>query len=314
MASNPQPIQYIEVTSTNRNRVLYPNPASFDMDISQSGIKNNLNAYDPVCNSSALKYWNQSFLNDAVGTTVTITGVTVGVGGQSDIKTLQITTAQGDLRTELNFYDGSVIFVVVGGVNCYRRIIWYEFLSTDAVGGDIAVVWIDTALPNGAFGTGTLTDPTQPTNVSPNPQLFLPMGEDVENFYINCYVQNINLSETARVVKYDGVTHMLTLDGPTTTNWQNGGVTAYNFVLRKELPAWRGAFYSQVGGNIFSLYPEGVAVDNAYTGNYLRMIEALPVAPFSTPIAPFGENARITKYRGLSTTQDLLEHLLLEMF
>ena len=42
------PTKYLELDSNYRDRTLYPNPADFTVNISQSGMRNNTNAFDPV--------------------------------------------------------------------------------------------------------------------------------------------------------------------------------------------------------------------------------------------------------------------------
>ena len=47
--------RYIEVDSTYRNRLEWPNPAEFEMLISQTGRKDRNNAVDPVSTASIQK-------------------------------------------------------------------------------------------------------------------------------------------------------------------------------------------------------------------------------------------------------------------
>ncbi len=303
---------YIELTSSNRNRVLYPLPSSFDSPISQTGVGNNVTAQDPVCDSAALKYWNMSFRNDAISNTVAIASFALGVSGQTDVKTLQIKTSRGALRQELNFYDGSVLQIDFGdGSVAYRRIIWYEYIDDDGT-NDNGLVWVETAIGNTtlAGATGSLNDPTMKTDAASGyPQVFLPQGEDVDNFYVNCVLDNIDQKESATVIKYDGITHMLTLSAPTATNWVTTtglGAHSYNLVLRKAPVMWTSTFSHNTGGAIFNLALAANTVaqlgDGLYVGNYMRMIDPPPVPSFSTTVAPYGQNAKITKYISLNTT------------
>lgn len=288
--------QYIEVSSNYRNRNLYPHPASFDVDISQTGIRNNLNALDPVSSAASLKYWNNSFRNDAANISVTINAVNVPVSF-TDSKVLEVQATAGQLRTELNFYDGSVFTLTVGGVVCYRRIIWYEFLTTGG-GNDTAVVWVESAFPNGVFGAGSFNSPTQNTTLTGTPQIFIPMGEDVDNFYINNYIQNLTAAEQSKIILYDAVTHMATLESKTTTNWATAD---QNFVIRREIPTLSSSFPDH-NGNAYDLGSNAANISDFYVGAWLRSIAPAVGAPFSTPVAPYGENIRIVKYISLNTT------------
>ncbi len=56
--------RYLEIDSTYRNRMQYPNPSNFTVMISQTGTRGAVDAYDPVCNSAPLITWSPSQITD----------------------------------------------------------------------------------------------------------------------------------------------------------------------------------------------------------------------------------------------------------
>jgi hypothetical protein len=56
-------LRYIEIDSTYRNRELWPHPAQFEIDISQTGSRNKDNALDPVSLAAPGKVWKSNQFN-----------------------------------------------------------------------------------------------------------------------------------------------------------------------------------------------------------------------------------------------------------
>lgn len=301
-------IQYIEVSSAHRNRNLYTSPADFDIEVSQTGVKGYLTALDPVSTDAPVKIWNNSFRNDSDNNTVVITGATVGVGGNTDNKVLIITAAVNQLRRELNYYDGAVLAIDVAGTTCYRRLVWYEYLTSITAASDRAVVWIDNTLPNGAIGAGTLTNPTMLTssgsNVSGYPQIFIPQGEDIENYYVNYYIRLVgeSFANSLLITAYDAVTHMATLSGPTgaLVEYQTAG---QDFTISKTVPSYISTFAAAtVSSNAFYLGTGASAEADYYVNSWIHVTSPAPTTPYSTYVAPYDESRKIVRYVTLYTT------------
>src|SRR3990167_7833456 len=129
--------KYIELDSTFRNRVLWSNPAQFELLISQSGIKNSTTALDPVSDASPIAVWTSNRFD--VGGDQVITGKLYpnDIAGRI-FETNSPSTFIVDFNTEPqaieNYYVGAVITLtkdIATDITEKRRISAYKYLLTD---------------------------------------------------------------------------------------------------------------------------------------------------------------------------------------
>lgn len=301
---------YLEFDSATRNRNQYPNPASFTVEISQTGQKSNVSALDPVCNSSPILSWNSSFDETAAATSVTITAIDYKAAtpapSLSSPSTFVITAAANDLRNVLNYYTGAILVLYDSTTTVRTRILSYQRISTTQ-----AQVTVETSLPN-SFPAAALADsyimnPTGVTNTDTVPKVFIPGVEfHANNFYVNYLIHNITTNESFTITAYDGTTHMATISGNTAATWNTAN---QNFVIRKELPTNSGtirAINSPAStittpaiatSRAIQLASTATNIPDAYVGGFLRMTEPVPTtAGFSTTVSPYGEERRIVRY------------------
>jgi hypothetical protein len=287
--------RYIEISSSYRNRKLWPLASNFDIPISELGTKNRFQALDPVCNASPTLYWNDSFRNDTAATSITVSGVDLTYA-PSDPTTFTIVTGSGQLRREKNFYTGAVLSLSVGGTTVYRRITYYEYVAV----ADNGIVTIASALPDGTITTGAIQNPTTDTTLAGNPAVFIPSGRDIDNYYINSFIQNITTNETRTITAYDGTTHLATLSAVTAATWGNA-TTNQNFIIRPALSSSTGALLA-VNGRILQLASTESNESESLVSSFIRMIDPVPTYPLSAGSAPYGEERRIVKYIGFDGT------------
>lgn len=306
--------KYLEIDSTYRNRNQYPLPSNFIVDISQSGRGDKLSARDPVSYASPIHYWNNSFLEDAASyTTATSGNISVDNSySPSDLSTLKITLAGGDsFRQVYDFYVGAVFDVTNGGVaNVRRRITSYERINATT-----AIIKVDKAFDSSSFGTdGFIQNPTPlaTDTASSTIKMFIPAGSDIDNYYVNYYIQLVNspgglTPEAIKIVNYDGTLRLATLESATTDDWADTGTQATansNFAIRKQIPTSNGDLLGvSSNGMVVQLALASSSVTSDYVGSFLRMVEPVPTTSgFSSPDEPYGEEKRIVKYIAASGT------------
>lgn len=248
--------RYLEFDSMYRDRVLYPSPSNFSVEMSQSGQGNKLTARDPVSDSSPILIWNNNFVQ---AYTVGITGST-GTYGSNYIWPIQVSPGpnpgtQGPsvfqiqtvsptgpaLKQVRNFYVGASL--ARGSDGGYppatpitaRRITEYRPLDLHN-----ALITLDSALPDSVVGstgfyianpTPIATDTTGPTGFTNTTiKFYIPgsnscvepaeqtqqYGLGSDNFYINYYVMNTDTGTSRKITAFDAVTRLATLESPTT--------------------------------------------------------------------------------------------------
>ena len=316
---------YIEVNSAYRNRVIDPNIGSFTVLMAQNGYNDKYNAVDPVSYAAPEQYWNTSFCANAqVGNTnyaVEVDGIAATLGDSTTDPTilyLTITYSAGQsgqiFRSEKDFYTGCALNF--GGTR--RRIINYTFVSTSTT-ADTAIVKVISAFPDTTtFTSGTIGNPTTNTTLYPSPQVFIPYGQNVPNFYINYYIQNINTGETVQITEYDRQTHLATVTPPTLNNWYNA-TTSYNLVIRDQKPivpnnltgitsptsAPPGTIIvTGVSSLIYQLSVSAPNISGLYDAFFLRMLAPWSALPTTgeTSAPPYGQTVKIKYYYALDTT------------
>lgn len=289
--------RYLEFDSMYRDRTQYPNPSNFVIEISQTGQTSKDNPRDPISNASPLLFWNSSFDESKSSTSVTVSSIELSNSLTDSTKVIISTISSDVLRNVLNYYVGAVLKIVTSSPQQYRcRILEYQRITNTS-----AEILLGSALPqNIDYSTCAISieNPTFNTNTATIPKLFIPCSSGIDNFYKGYYIQLIDtssvISETKKIISYDGTTHLATLESTTSTNWLNGN---YNFVLRKEQSCNYGKIVDiNTSGNIIQLNPNASTIYNIYKNGYLRMLQGLPVPPFSTLSAPYAEERKIIKY------------------
>jgi hypothetical protein len=299
------PTRYLEFDSAYRDRSQYPDPAYFVCEISQTGNKTKNFAKDPVTDASPIKRWNTSF-NEGIGaTSVAVSGIDIS-NTTSDVYTFIITGSQGAFRTIDNYYNNVVLQLTntdATPITILTRINSYELISSTGA-GDVSEVSVDTPLPANFIGgaitaAGNMYNPTNDTSTALVPQVFVPAGSSIDNYYYNYYIQNLTTNESFLITYYDGNTSLATLSGNTTASWLSANS---NICIRKSLPSSTGTLVSSV--NSSSLKPAVLQLSlttasdtsGTYDGSFIRMTTPVPVAPFSTEVSPYAQEAKIQSY------------------
>lgn len=303
MSSN----RYLEVDSTYRDRTVYPNPAQFVMEISQSGQKARAQALDPVSTASAHKvFWPGNDFNvNALTGNFDLSTATPLVSNDSGMVTFVITipVAQAPNLTE-DYYKGAILANTTPTPDVLRRITAWKYLKLDTL--YYFQVTVDRAFPDTTADGDAIAirNPTDFTDTS-NPQIFIPGGESMDNYYQGYRIYNQTLSissgtaDSRVITYYDGTTHIATLDtstagGGPVTSWTVGtGSTLQAFVLRKDNPCGLGVTNTGSSAGSIVLPAGSTSVTGAYTNYFLR----LPTTATGAT-GPVGETRRIVSYTG----------------
>jgi hypothetical protein len=323
--------RYLELDSTYRNRKEYPEPASFVADLG-NGLKMKDNALDPVCDSSPILVFNTSFLEEDK---VTTTGQHVEIlytGTDPTILNIRL-DAENYLRQVKDFYVGSVLYITISSVQYCRRIISYEPLGKIPDTGYIqAVIQVNSSFPGlpvtsgSAITGGEIVNPT-PYNTDTAyaiTKFYIPSGSFIDNFYVGYYIQCTDLeiayassnpppfpySDTYRkIIAYDGVLRLATLDSTTTVNWLD--TSQYlNFSIRKQIPLKIGAITGITPNTPTNSVTISDTVNfpaNFYKGDFIRFISPVPATTppitggLSTNVSPYNEEIAIIASSAMSS-------------
>jgi hypothetical protein len=307
--------QYLEFDSTYRDRNLYPIPSQFVVEISQSGLKSKETALSPICDSSPVLIWNNSFDESKFATSITLDTSKINPITSPSLNgntTFQISTTGGLLLRQVrNYYLGAtfVIEANTGSTKILRRIVDYLPLNSTN-----AIISLDSSIPD------TITTISSAGIYSPSPlatntasaviKVFIPGSNDCriltqqtqtygtggENYYVGYYIQNNDSPTDYKLITaFDSTTRLATLEGATATDWNAGCI---NLVIRKELPTVQRTAVQNSAPSTINIYLNGATsstVNNYYVGDYLRIVP--PVATAGTAYAyPYAEERRIIAY------------------
>ena len=258
--------RYIEIDSTYRNRKEWPNPAEFEILISQSGRKDRLQAQDPVSLAAPLtSSWiiNEFTVGGGVSITATVNS-SVGVGAAGDNKSTLILTSAGpnEFQQIENYYVGAVATNIT--TSSTSRIISYKWLYTDT-----AQITIEGSIPISVADTIQITDPSDITTDLQNSYVFVPNGRIGFNAYPNYILWNETQQNYSPILSYDTITRLVKVKIDT-LSWQLTDTLS----IRKEAPL-TGQLNNEVGQDsttIFSL-PSNYALSDydAYRNSYIKV-------------------------------------------
>lgn len=235
--------QYLEITSSRRNRKEYPLPAQFEIPLSQSGQKLPIEALDPVSVACSEVQWLGNTFNatqsaaNPMELIVEIEDVTIAgsgteiIGNSSSTITLIVnttgagTSGRGAMHTIENYYRGAVAGVGDGkaATTDRRRIIEYLYLGDDQAKMVFESPFSSTLTP----GTTTffIVDPTDlDAPAYKTPYFFVPTSPIISNAYTKYNLYNQTRCQSRPINSYDRVTHLIGVDtGGTTLSTQSSG-------------------------------------------------------------------------------------------
>ncbi len=301
--------RYIEVDSSYRNRLEWPNPAEFEMLISQTGRKDRNNAVDPVSTASIQKRWTSNAFN-TTGPAAMVSGtVTVidgpGFGASGDSRTVITLTATGvnTFQQIENYYNNAVAVVVPAVASGSARIIKYKYLGqVGGSGADRVQITVTPAFS--VLATGDTIEINDPTDLSDTslPLIFTPYGNEGENSYTDNIVYNETYSITTGIPQYryvngyDAQTHIVTVNTSGTTTNSSGPVTNWTvtdvYCIRED-PPLVGVLNNNISSlNVCSLPTTFSNAADNYKNSWIRVLNG----------AAAGDLRLITRYETYTDT------------
>jgi hypothetical protein len=217
-------VKYMELNSNYRNRNMFPSPASFEVGISQTGMKTNTYALDPVTQMYPESMFRISDFDTNLELEVTDVPYAAGTAslGNSSAGSEFVVEADGSsipVRVD-GYYNGAVIFITGditenGNTDTYlyrRRILQWTVLNNTKF-----KVTIEGTIPDNIFeGTGLvalkciISRPTD-TSDTTSPFVFLPASVAVDNYYNKYVIWNQTRGYSIPIVSFDRVTHLAKL-------------------------------------------------------------------------------------------------------
>lgn len=211
-------LRYIELSSSYRDRNLWPSPAEFEVPISQTGVLSKNNAVDPVSLAEPLFAWSGNCLTIG-GTAIILAIISNPFSGNlayaSDGLVFSITSTAPYQQLK-NYYNGLILFE--SDRNNFRRIINSIYEGLDATGNYREKIFIASPLSDTfAYSDNVIIqDPSDFTNVN-MPFLFVPNGATQENAYNNYILYNETINQYRPILRYDNTTNIITLDTTTSS-------------------------------------------------------------------------------------------------
>ena len=233
--------KYMELNSNYRDRTMFQDTASFEVNISQTGMKNNEMALDPITLSypeiifspSNFKSVPITFLkittSDEIKNTSSTTTFVVGFG---------TSTITGSTPAVLinNYYVGAMLLLTIteaaNALNTYaysRRIVEWKVLQSTTV-----QVTIEGSIPDAIFNGDINMLIENPTDISDMvyPYVFIPTSLSIDNYYIKYVLWNQTQNKAVSILSFDKITHLAHLGDITGLNFNISDI----YTVRKVAP------------------------------------------------------------------------------
>ena len=270
--------RYFEIVSTYRNRIQFPNPASFDVLIAQTGTRSQFDAYDPVSDAAPLITWTVP--------PPTIGGGFVVTNSSNTFSRFLVKFTASQLNKLCDYYIGMPITITNTPpmpLTTLTIILGWEYSST--YGGDdyffITVFPLLSTLP--MTGTAIFNDPTN-INIG---LFYIPNSVPADGFYTNYILWNETLQKSVKILTYNGNNHIAGVDASLVTG---GWVPGNTLSIRKKPPI----FYDVIGSSPtsiakFILPSTASKTPNEYVNNFI----------YFTTGDNKGESYRVISYTGI---------------
>jgi hypothetical protein len=237
--------RYIEIDSTYRNRNEWPNPAEFEILISQSGRKDKLNADDPVSLATPIGIsWSPTGSSSGsptgfnqYGGSGTIVAKVIGITGANagdQKKTIQVVNKNNNnlFNNIEGYYNGVVLKNITqstANTQIASRITSFVYLgqiSTDTYRYQITV---DEAIKFDTDDEIQINDPTL-TTLTDYSYFFIPNGRIGSNAYSGYILYNETQNSYKKILGYDSITKLVKIDKA--PSW----LLSDKFSIRKQAP------------------------------------------------------------------------------
>ena len=269
---------FLELDSSYRNRNLDPKVSDFTVTLSQSGIKSQANAIDPVSNAYPVNVFNFKTGPVDVNTvsfnkTLTLDSfLTTPSVVNTSSTTVLVLWCSTDFGTQSGTFTGSVLVYQSGGNGIYRRITDWKYYKT--TNPDTKRYYYKVSIES-AFSTQPLVNSTfliqNPSDFTDttHPYIFLPSSLAIPNYYNKYILYNQTKNESVNIVSYDMETHLAQLGDITN---KNSWAITETYVVREEAPVQIGSANANgtntsvpVGTAFFSNHPSSF-----YTNAFIR--------------------------------------------
>lgn len=288
--------RYIEINSSYRDRKTWPDPAEFEVSLAESGSQGKLSAKDPVCNSMVVKTWVSNAFDAEGGASILTDGIPptpaiLNTNG-NQIIILEFPSSSYILQQEEDYYVGAVVYDADG---IRRRILEYKYLGFNGTSHYRGQFVLESSLPEPIDYLLTITDPTD-LSISSHLLLFVPDGRESNNAYYNMLMYNETKRTSARIIDYNGVTRIATVDG---SNLSVAWEVTDAYSIRAVNPAFTFAFDTSTDTASIFDFPS-TALGN-YQGDFLRVSNSEATPDNLQTSAPVYETSRVSKYLELNT-------------
>ena len=262
--------RYIEIDSTYRNRKEWPNPAEFEILISQSGRKDRLQSQDPVSLASPLTFsWVGNSFTATGGQIITSTAqFSSSIAASGDYKTTLILTSNppDSFQQIENYYVGAIAVNTTTAMT--SRIISYTWLRGTASQPNTVEIKIESSIITNPSQPNTIiiTDPSDISDPE-NSFIFIPNGRSGLNAYPNFILWNETRQNYSPILSYDTNTKLAKVK-IVGLSW----ALTDTFSIRKEAPLFGQLNNSIDSSTIFSLPSDYCLPDNdAYRNSYIKV-------------------------------------------
>jgi hypothetical protein len=277
----------MELNSNYRDRNMFQDPASFEVNISQTGMRNNEKALDPITYSYPeiifspsnfknvpLQFVKLSNYNEIQNLSSTTTFVV-----SSRVSSLLITTPLVFID---NYYNGSMLLLNVSETDVLisylyaRRIIEWKVLQSDTV-----QVTIEGTIPDAIFVNDINMLIMNPTDISDTtkPFMFIPTAFSIDNYYIKFVIWNQTQNKSVSIMSFDKVTHLAQLGDITGYGFTNDDV----YTVRKIAPNDYGtlAVSTIPASNSFNI---SQFISNSFINSFVRLYNISVPGTTNNPI------------------------------
>ena len=283
--------RYFEIVSTYRNRIQFPDPASFDVLIAQTGTRSQFDAYDPVSDAAPLITWD---IPPTLPNGVFVTN------SSNTLSRFLVKFPISLLNKLCDYYIGMPITITTTPpppppltpptppTITFTIILGWEYSSTAGV-DDYFFITVSPSLSTlpPAITVNTTAIFTDPTALSLG-LFYIPNSVPADGFYKNYILRNETQKESVKILTYNGNNHIAGVD--TSLLLSYSWLTSDTLSIRKKPPIFWGTINSAPTSIAKFILPSTASnIPNEYVNNFI----------YFTTGANKGKSYRIISYAGI---------------
>ena len=261
-------IKYLDITSYTRNRNLYPNPAQFEIVVSNNNNNFNvLSALDPVSKQYPIISFVPQDDIDSLNNSIVLDDEII----YTNEKIVLCFPSSQNINKSINYYRGITLSIISTSSTETFIVTGWVYLNSIvkmSQNYDCFQISLDNSTSIDITDSGVSFNFNQQTNYDTG-SIHIPLGVATSQTYKNYYLYNDDLNENVIINAYDGTFSTGFFNGPL-SSWSND----HQVSLVEQIPYGNGLIVAGSTSKVLKLNLNIIQYTSNIVGSFIRIIDS----------------------------------------